>query len=205
MLVVQNGIDTKRFRIDPSVRSVVRKELNVGPTDVILAHVARVHPMKDHSLLLDVAWRLPHVTAIAIGTGTEALPNLPNLRRLGQRDDVPRLLAASDIVVSSSAYGEGFSNAIAEGMAAGLVPVATDVGDACEIVGDAGFVVPPRAATKMASAIEALAALPREQLAHRGAHARERIERHFSLESSIRNFANLYMKLAARMQLPCAG
>ncbi len=55
----------------------------------------------------------------------------------------PDLYPIADIVVSSSAFGEGFSNAVAEGMSAGLIPVATDVGDTMRIIGDTGHLVPP--------------------------------------------------------------
>jgi glycosyltransferase involved in cell wall biosynthesis len=159
--------------------------------------------MKDHAMLLDIAWRMPHVTVLAIGAGTESLASLPNVRRLGRRDDVPNLLAASDIIVSTSAYGEGFSNAIAEGMAAGLVPVATDVGDAREIIGDVGAVVQRRAPAKIAAALEALAALPREELARKGALARHRIETLFSLRTSLRNFTQLYVRLGGSESSSC--
>jgi glycosyltransferase involved in cell wall biosynthesis len=203
MLVVQNGIDTSRFRSDPATRARLRQELGIGSGEVVLAHVARVHPMKDHAMLLDIAWRLPHVTVLAVGAGTESLTNLPNLRRLGRREDVPGILAAADIIVSTSAYGEGFSNAIAEGMAAGLVPVATDVGDAREIVGGVGSIVQRRAPAKMAAALEALAALPREELARKGALARDRVETFFSLRTSLRNFTQLYVRLGGSESSSC--
>ncbi len=59
---------------------------------------------------------------------TESLPENPGLHRLGQRHDMPRLLAACEVLVCSSPFREGFSNAIAEGMAAGLPVVGTDAG-----------------------------------------------------------------------------
>ncbi len=100
-------------------------------------------PMKDHQSFLAAMTELPHVQAMLIGAGSKDLRAGSNIMCLGGRDDVPRLLAAADVVVSSSAFGEGFSNAIAEGMACGLPAVATAVGDAHLIVGDTGLVVPP--------------------------------------------------------------
>ena len=43
-----------------------------------------------------------------------------NFYLLGRRDDMPRFHASLDIAVSSSAYGEGFSNTIGEAMACGV-------------------------------------------------------------------------------------
>jgi glycosyltransferase involved in cell wall biosynthesis len=201
MLVIHNGIDTSRYHPDAALGTRVRRELGLAPTDLVVAHVARVHPMKDHATLVDVARRLPGVCVLAIGAGTEALEGPANLRRLGRRDDVAALLAASDVIASTSAYGEGFSNAVAEGMAVGLVPVATDVGDAREIIGDSGAVVPRRSGKELAAAIANLAALPREELAHRGAAARARIETRFGLDAAIRSFTTLYQRLAVERQV----
>jgi glycosyltransferase involved in cell wall biosynthesis len=201
MLVIHNGIDTNRYCPDRALRAQARGALGFGPADVLVAHVARVHPMKDHATMVEVARQLREVTVLAIGAGTEALEGPPNLRKLGRRDDIPILLAASDIIASSSAFGEGFSNAIAEGMASGLVPVATDVGDAKEIIADTGSVVAPRAPKELADAIAALAALPREELSQRGATARSRIERSFGLDSSVRGFATSYARLVSDRRL----
>jgi glycosyltransferase involved in cell wall biosynthesis len=111
---------------------------------------------------------------------------------LGERSDIPRLLAAADLVVSSSAYGEGFSNAIAEGMACGLVPVTTDVGDARDIVGETGEVVKPGEPEALSRAMARVLALDPEVRMARGGEARGRIERLYSLDKAADRFVAIY-------------
>jgi glycosyltransferase involved in cell wall biosynthesis len=190
--VIDNGIDSTRYQPDPPARAQVRAELGIDPDVFVVAHVARLDPMKDHETLLAALQRLSEVEALLIGLGTESLPSRPGLHRLGRRDDVPRLLAAADLIVSSSAFGEGFSNAIAEGMAAGLPAVATDVGDAGRIVADTGCIVPPSDPIALAEAIGALASESGAARSARQARARERIEQHFSVARAAEAFARLY-------------
>ena len=158
--VVANGIDIDEFRPDPAVRQAVRGELGIPQDATLLAHVARVDPMKDHGSFLAAMTELPDLFALLVGVGTENLAAARNVLRLGRRHDVARLFAAADFAVSSSRFGEGFSNALAEGMACGLPAVATDVGDAKLILGDTGLVVPPENPHALAAAIRALAAEP---------------------------------------------
>src|SRR5206468_9156694 len=131
------------YQPDAAARGAVRREFGIPEGAIVLAHIARVDPMKDHATFLAAMTRLPEISALMVGAGTENLPAGRNVIRLGRRDDVARLLPAADFVVSSSRFGEGFSNALAEGMACGLPAIATDVGDASVIVGDTGFVVSP--------------------------------------------------------------
>lgn len=195
--VVANGVDVVRFQPDPAARAAVRSELGLSPESIVLAHVARVDPMKDHAAFVASMDQLPAFRALLIGLGTEQLPDRPNLLRLGRRDDVARLLAAADFVVSSSAFGEGFSNALAEGMACGLPAIATDVGDARMIVADTGMIVPPRDPHALASAIRALAAEAPAARAQRKERARARIVDQFSLARSVERFSALYRSLLA--------
>jgi glycosyltransferase involved in cell wall biosynthesis len=190
--VIPNGIDVDRFRPDPDLRAAVRAELNIRPDERVVAHVARVDPMKDHTCLDEALRTLPNVKALLIGQGTENLAPRPGIFRLGRRDDVPRLLNAADIVVSSSAFGEGFSNAVAEGMASGLPAVATDTGDARIIVGDTGIVVPPRNPAALADGIGKLLAGNKSDLCARSAAARLRIVNCFSLQRAVAAFHSLY-------------
>lgn len=190
--VVVNGIDLNKFKPDAATRTAVRRRLGIKEDCIVAAHVARVDPMKDHETFLGVMADLPDWRALMIGAGTQCLPDMPNILRLARRDDVPALLAAADIVVSSSAFGEGFSNAIAEGMACGLPAVATEVGDARDIVGDTGLLVPPRNPQALAVAMRSLAAEPAAARAVRAARSRERIAERFSLDRAVARFAALY-------------
>ena len=189
--VIDNGIDPTRFAAAPETRRSVREKLGVAENLPLIALVARVDPMKDHPGFLAAFDRLQGAEALLIGRGTESLPDRPGLHRLGQRSEVAELLAACDIVVSGSAFGEGFSNALAEGMAAGLAPVATDVGDARRIVGDTGVVVPPGDPGALAGAMQALIDDPERRRAL-GRSARRRIEEHFSLERAVEAFAAIH-------------
>ncbi len=192
--IIANGIDVEQFRPDAVSRAAVRNELGISEDVIVIAHVARVDPMKDHHNFIAAMTELPDYRALLIGAGTEEL-SIANVQSLGVCIDMPRFLAAADFVVSSSAFGEGFSNVIAEGMACGLPAVSTDVGDATLIIGDTGLVVPPQDPHALAVAIRTLASEPLTQKAERSARARARIVENFSLELAVERFAALYRSM----------
>jgi len=196
--VVANGIDIVEFQPDAVARRAVRTELGIAGNAIVLAHVARVNAMKDHGSFLAAMAALPDLSALVVGTGTEKLSAAPNLFRLGRRCDVARLFAGADFVVSSSRFGEGFSNVLAEGMACGLPAVATDVGDAKLIVGDTGLVVPPGSPDALAAAIRTLAAESPAARAQRGSRARARIVENFAIGHAIERYVELYESLGSQ-------
>ncbi len=187
--VIDNGIDTERFRPDADVRAAVRAEHALDPDTPLIAIVGRVDPMKDYLTFIQALDRLPGVHAFAVGERTNELPDVDRLFRFGRRDDVDRLLPACDVIVSSSAFGEGFSNALAEGMACGLPAVATDVGDAKRLIGECGLTVPPRDPPALAAAIQSLLDGDAKTL---GARARARIAEHFSVPRMVDSFNRLH-------------
>jgi glycosyltransferase involved in cell wall biosynthesis len=193
--VIPNGVDTKLYCPDPQRRTEVRDDLRIESSARVVVMVARVDPMKDHGAFLDAMRQLPDVTGLLVGAGTQDLDLPPNVQALGRRMDVARIVTAADIIVSSSAFGEGFSNALAEGMSAGLVPVATDVGDARIIVGDTGTVVQPGDARALAKAIGEVASLDGYSLTRRGASARARMSAEFSIDQAVDRFEALYASL----------
>src|SRR5262249_2091219 len=115
--VLATGSDTEPFKPDPVARATLRRGLGMAADAFVLAHVARVDPMKDHAGMYRALARMPDVVALFVGSGTNSLAAMPNARCLGRRGDVERCFAAADVAVSSSAFGEGFSNPIAQAMA----------------------------------------------------------------------------------------
>ena len=195
-VTIPNGIDTERFRPDLTLREKFRKEWGLQETDLAVGIVARLDPMKGYELFAGVAAKLmeryENLYFFAAGEGDEGIrKSCEELlgRESGRRfiwqggvKDVERLYNGLDIVVSSSIFGEGFSNTIAEAMACATPCVVTDVGDSAMIVGESGLVVPPADAQALERAIEEMMKAERKMA---GEKARARIVSNFSLQSMI--------------------
>jgi glycosyltransferase involved in cell wall biosynthesis len=116
------------------------------------------------------------------------------LHRLGQQRDVAALMSAFDLLVLTSA-AEGMPTVIGEAMSAGVPCVTTDVGDARELVGDTGAVVPVGDAQAIAEA--AVRLLQPGVRARLGGEARQRIQERYSLQSMVRSYEQLYESVLA--------
>lgn len=209
--VIYNGIPTEKFSGGRGDRAAVRGELGVGPDDLVLLHVARLDPIKDHATAVRAVGRVararPDVRLVLAGGGPEeeAVGALvrreglgPHVLALGPRDDVPRLLAAADLVMLTS-FKEGVPLSLLEGMAAGLPVVATRVGGIPEVVdeGRTGLLAPPGDDAALAEAVLRLAADPalRERMGRAG---RERAEGLFSEGRMHAAYARIYRELGPR-------
>jgi glycosyltransferase involved in cell wall biosynthesis/O-antigen/teichoic acid export membrane protein len=190
--VIPNGVDTDRFKPDKDARRRIRVKLGIAEDEPVLAMIARVDPMKDHGTFLEALDGLPGVSAILAGKGTEELKGRRNLHCLGLQDDVEQIYAASDLIVLSSAFGEGFPNVLSEGMSCGLVPVATNVGDCAKIMGGIGKIVAPGDPAELAHAVEGILADGDDAFRAQGKKSRQRIIDHFSLGRATVAFDRLY-------------
>jgi glycosyltransferase involved in cell wall biosynthesis len=206
-MVIPNGFDLTAFFPDPAARLAVREEFGLAANARLIGHVARHHPMKGHLSMLKAAKlvvaRYPDARFLLIGLNVskdnpglmaqiDALKLRNNVVLAGERKDMPRLVAAMDLALSASEWGEGFPNVIGEAMAAGVPCVVTDVGDSASIVGECGLVVPPGDSEALAAAIcQMLAAEPglRQQV---GLDARARVSEKFSIERVGRMYLDLY-------------
>lgn len=192
LAIVHNGVDAERYQPDPHARDQVRSELGIDPETLLIVHVARVDPMKDHATLLRAVGDLAGTTTLLVGRGTASFDLPGNVIALGNRTDIDRILSAGDVVASSSAFGEGFSNAVAEGMSVGLLPVATRVGDTEILVGETGILCQPRDANGMRAAFERVRSMPPAERHALGRAARERVASNFSIQNAADNYARIY-------------
>ena len=114
------------------------------------------------------------------------------IRFLGQREDIPSLLAASDLLVAPSRR-EALSLALLEASAFALPIVATQVGGTGEVIheGQNGFLVPPDDPATLARALGPLLA-DRELRQACGACARARFEAGFSADQMVEKTLQVY-------------
>lgn len=200
LLVIPNGIDTNHFAFDGEGRKQVRAEWRIDHAEVLIGLAARLDPMKDHETFLHaaalVAQRRPKVRFVCVGAGPSGMERAlrDRARRLGiaervvwagPRGDMPAVYSAFDILSSSSSFGEGFSNVIAEAMACERTCVVTDVGDSALIVGETGRVVPARNPEALARTWMEISALAGEERAAIGKRARKRIVQQFGIEALV--------------------
>jgi glycosyltransferase involved in cell wall biosynthesis len=206
-VILPNGFDLQCFMPSDQARRRLRAELGLSPFTIIIGKIARYHSMKDHDTFLRAAAHLLRfhsgVHFLLAGEKVERtndeLMRLINelkldtkIHLLGERDDIQQIIAALDIVTSASAYGEGFPNIIGEAMACGVPCVATDVGDSALIIGELGQVVPPKQPQALSEAWRMLIDMGQEGRVALGLSARRHIKEHYSLDSIVTRYEQLY-------------
>ena len=172
--VVYNGIDAAPFDdVAPDARSSVRRDLGIADDAFVVGSFSRLHPWKGQRVLLEALATLPGAHALVVGGALfsgeaayeeelRAAAGGPLLQGrvhvLGARDDIPRLLAACDVVAHTSIWPEPFGRVLVEALLARRPLVASDAGGVREVVEDGvtGMLVPPADASRLASAIQAL-------------------------------------------------
>lgn len=185
----------------PDVGADLHADPTVDPPSLLM--VARFAPQKDHktlfqslSTLVDLDWTLDLVGSgpleDALRSMAKSLGLSDRVRFLGMREDVPHLIAGSQLYLLIS-HWEGFPRSILEAMRGGVPVVATDVGGVREAVsdGDTGFLIPEDDDALLADRLRRLL----EDSALRvtmGRAARNHYEAHFTFDRLVRESLALY-------------
>ena len=209
--VVYSGTDLARFH--PQVDgSGIRRDLGLGPEHALVTQVG-IRSWRGNDDVLDamvrVAREAPHARLLFVGAPPPRILTLQDkaaARGLagrvfawGHREDIPEILAASDLVVDASYAGLGLTGSVREALAVETPVIATDLEGMPELIADGetgGFLVPPRNPEALGQAILRMLDNPARAQAMARA-GRKRVEANFSLTAKLERTEALYRRLVA--------
>mgnify|MGYP000705072492 FL=1 len=135
---LRNALDLDAYAFSAEKRTAIRAELSIDADALVVGHVGRFAPQKNHGFLIEVFTELlksrPDARLVLVGKGeledevcakAEAFGVLGSIVFTGVRSDVPALLSAFDALALPSLY-EGMPNVVIEAQAAGLSCVVSD-------------------------------------------------------------------------------
>lgn len=204
-----NGVDCSQFKPDDNARLKLRSSLKLDFNTFLIGRIARFHPEKDYASLIQaskkIMYKFPNVHFVLSGRGvvhsnTSLVAMIKDtgfaekIHLLGDRRDIPEIMAGLDVHVSSS-WTESFPMVIGEAMACSVPSVVTEVGDCREIVGKTGIVVPPKDHEALANGLETFIKIDSKKRLMMGKAARDRILSRFSLPSIAKRYEELYQAL----------
>jgi sugar transferase (PEP-CTERM/EpsH1 system associated) len=216
VVCIPNGIDIERYAGAAGSREL-RSLLGAfaPPGTLAVINVGRLDPVKDQAGLI-AAFKLlcdssPATAArlrlVIVGEGACRNDLETQIARLGlhsqvcllgDRKDVPEILAECDVFALSS-VAEGIPLTLLEAMAAGLPIVATRVGGVGEVVVDGvtGTLVEPSNPAALAHALRGYVE-NESRRGQRGGAGRQRVEQRFSLPAMLAGYTSLYDEILAK-------
>jgi glycosyltransferase involved in cell wall biosynthesis len=202
---IYNGIDITSFDIK---NNNFRKEFGIKKE--LITSIASLIPIKGIYYLIKACDQIiknnKHIRCAIVGSGStlekysgeeykklvKKLGLEENIIFTGVRNDIPSILANSDVFVLAS-LEETFGFVLTEAMAASKPVVATNVGGIPEVVedGKTGILVPPKNPAALANAIIKLLKNPglRKQMGEAG---RKRAEEYFTMEKMVKEYEDVY-------------
>lgn len=201
--VIPNGIPVSE-EVSTQTRKDLRREITEDETRSIIITVGRLERPKGYEDMIQAVKLLREKglksVLLMVGSGTlydsirsqvQSLDLEQSVILAGERQDIPKLLASSDIFASSS-HREGLPLSVLEAMMAGLPIVATAVGDIPNVVTqETGVVVPPHEPARLAAALEELLRNPSRRR-EMGKAARHRALEEYSVDVWMDRHVELY-------------
>jgi len=203
-----NGVNLDRFKPGED-GGTIRDELNISAETSVITTIAWAIPHKGLDVYLRAAKEVikyfPKTVFLVVGDG----PLLHWLRKsametgisknvifTGLRTDIHKLLAATDIAVLLSRWGEAFSFSMLEAMASGKPLIASEIGAIPEGVDDGktGILVPPGDHAAVAQAIIKLLG-DKRLLVDMGNAAREKCEKYYDIRTMVKQTVDIYEAL----------
>jgi glycosyltransferase involved in cell wall biosynthesis len=208
---VYSGMELDWFLNSNADGAAVRREFGIPADAPVVGKIARLFPLKGHDELMDAApeivRRVPNVRFFLIGDGilydhlrerARAAGILDNFVFAGliQRERIPEMLAAMDVVVHTS-LREGLARVLPQALAMGKPCVSFDIDGAPEVVldGETGYLVRAYDNQTLADRISKLLADPQLR-ATMGANGRRHVDPAWRAETMVAGTAAVYRMLA---------
>jgi glycosyltransferase involved in cell wall biosynthesis len=210
--LMYNGTPIRPVTSDEAAQA--RQELGVAPGEVLVGVFGRLQRWKGQDVFVAAAGQVardrPHTKfavvggsvfglepefAVGLRDSAAALGLNGRISFTGQRSDVPRLMAACDIVCHTSRHPEAFGMVVVEAMSQGRAVIATGPAGPAEIVTPpCGILVQPDQPDDLARAIRTLVDDP-EKRRQMGIAGQERATRDFSMAQMVATFLEHVDKL----------
>lgn len=211
--VVHNGIDAARFlEVGPQEKPRVRAELGL-PGSLVVGCFSRISPWKGQHLLIEAAACFPDLHVMLVGgvlfgadeyaarlhALVDRLGIADRVHFIGQRNDVPRLVSACDIIVHAPTAPEPFGRVVIEALLSGCPVAAARDGGTVEIVshGETGLLFEPGSVEALRAAL-ATYLDDREWARGIGAAAREHASKNFTLGAAMNGIHGHIREVAAQ-------
>jgi glycosyltransferase involved in cell wall biosynthesis len=220
--VITNGVDIEKFhRSKPEPELRVALGVDVGKETALVSSIGSLKPEKNQMMILKAVKQLhgrpglQDFKLLLIGEGpdrgmleqyVEREGLQAKVRFLGKREDVPRILSCTDVLVSTSNSGhEGLSNVILEAMASEVAVMATKSVGTEEIVADGstGFLVDADDIASMADKLEVL--IDNKAMTRKfGEEGRRIVVERYSLQRMISDYEDEYKRLCRHGEHDCS-
>lgn len=135
--VIHNAVDYDKFKYNQDVRNKMRKELGINDSDILIGHVGRFVPQKNHAMLIDIFnecyKKNNQYKLLMVGTGELEAAIKEKVKRMGLekntifvgfRTNVNEYMQAMDLFILPSLL-EGLGLVLVEAQAGGLPCIAT--------------------------------------------------------------------------------
>ncbi len=206
-VTIANGYDLDNLNYSSSLRKKLRSYWSIDEDCFVFGMVGRWNPQKNHANLIEAVALLSERVSfkfccVLVGPSidnenTELLSVICNngvkhlVKLAGPTNQVAGVMSAFDVSVLPSS-GEAFPNVVAESMACSRPVIATDVGDASLIVGEAGWIVQPNNSKALAEAMSSSFELYQSKSSWENLRyaARKRVESCYSIKNMVDAFIN---------------
>jgi len=199
------GVDPAAYRAPSSAGAAVRNELGIPHEALVITMIAEMNANKRHALAIDALAQMTenHAYLLLVGDGplradlesrARDVGVTERVRFLGQREDVPAILAASDVLALVSAR-EGLPRVILEALAAHVPVIATRTRGVVDVLSQGGgWLVDDADPALLAMALDTAANHP-DEARQRGIDGARIVEGAYTLDHVMPLYLQLYAQV----------